>query len=536
LFAKIRPLALLGAVIAAVLFSAAPGHAAAFDEVAWRRLAARDPLEAIEQVRLRLQIDATSGEKVRLYALLGALLADELGDLQGGIDNYRAALAVDPADPHTDDIRYALALALISTGEYPEASKELAFLLARNPNHPYAFSIRATLEDLKGKPADRKAAPLPRESLLPRIAPRVTAETAVKPPEHGPNIRVLLVRERAVTLESDAVLFLYARDASRLGTAGPTLTCRARDGGVDCGAVRSAVLQVIPAKGATLRVNGRAYRGAVVLRYEGGQLTAVNRLPLESYLYGVLPKEVPYDWPLEALKAQAVAARTYAVSRIALAEGAPYDVEDTVLSQVYGGLAAETPGTTRAVDETRDAILTYGGQPIIAYFHSHSGGRTEDPAHVWGARLPYLVSQDDPYSLETGDMRWGAAYALADVRAKLAAEFPALGEVRSLEVSRKNGPRAELVRVIGSRRSVELSANRLRLLLGPAKLKSTAFRMTVDKRQVRFEGTGYGHGVGLSQWGAMAMARGGADYRKILSFYYRGVNIGPRNLPANHGP
>lgn len=507
-----------------------PALAGDFDEAAWRREAARDPLEGIEALRLRLQEPLLTHERARTHALLGALLADELGDLKGGIENYRAALAVDPAGSQSDDVRYALGLALISAHDYAGARKELEFLLQRRPDHPLAFSIRATLADLRTqRPAT--APSLPRETLLPRLAPAAPVETAPAAAA-GRAIRVLVARDYALEITSDATLFVYGADARELGRARERLACRAQGGAVACGELRAPVLQVIPARGRVVGVAGRNYRGAVVLRIEAGRLAAVNRVSLEQYLYGVLPREVPHDWPAEALKAQAVAARTYAVSRIERAAGLAYDLEDTVLSQVYGGYDAERPGTNGAVDATRGEIMRYGGQPIVAYFHSHSGGRTEDPAYVWGARLPYLVSKDDPHSLKSGAMRWSAEFSQADIDRKLAAELP-VGRFKALRVVRRNGSRIELVRVEGERRSLQLSANRLRLLLGPAKLKSTAFTYTQSRAGLRFEGRGYGHGVGMSQWGAMAMAKGGAGYREILSFYYQGVNI--ERFPAEGG-
>lgn len=501
---------------------AANPAAADFDERAWRLAAARDPLEGIEALRLRLQEPLLTHDRARTHALLGALLADELGDLKGGISNYRAAIAVDPVSDQADEVRYALALALISAGDFAGARKELEFLLQRRPDHPLAFSMNATLQDLRSRPQSAPPA-LPRETLLPKLAPAAPVEKAPAPAAER-LIRVLVARDYALEVTSDGSLFLYGADARELGRAKLRVACRAAGGEVACGGVSAPVVQVIPARGRVAGVAGRNYRGALVLRVDGGRLAAINRLSLEQYLYGVLPREVPHDWPAEALKAQAVAARTYAVSRISRATGLAYDLEDTVLSQVYGGFDAERPGTNRAVDATRGEVMRYAGQPIVAYFHSHSGGRTEDPAFVWGARLPYLVSKDDPYSLKTGTMRWSAEFTKAEIDRKLAGELP-VGRFKALRIVRRNGARAELVRVEGERRSLQLSANRLRLLLGPAKLKSTAFTVEQTRAGLRFVGRGYGHGVGLSQWGAMAMAKSGAAYRSILSFYYQGVNI-----------
>ena len=507
--------------------------AAAYDEGAWRALAAQDPFAGIEAMRVRLQGRLSADQRIRGYALLGALLSEELGDLMAGIDAYRAAIAVDPLDPQIADVRYALALGLISLGDYPAACKELALVLALRPDHPASFSIRATLEDLRGKPRlatpvsmlSRAPSSLPKPALLPRMAAPVTAVRSPVTAVVEQTIRVLVRRDYGHAITSDGTLFLFDGAASPLGTAAQKLACQAQEGRVRCDDRSAEVMQVIPAKGRDLILNGQRFRGVLILRVEAGKLLAINRISMEKYLYGVLPREVPFDWPLEALKAQAVAARTYAYSQIGRSGGLAYDVENTVMSQVYGGRGAERASTNDAVDQTRDEILRYQGQIVVAYFHSHSGGRTEDPRNVWGARLPYLVSQTDPHSLQTGAMRWSAVFSRGEVAALLRKELPELGTFQSLKVLSRNGQRVEKVKLIGSRGNVSLSGNRLRLLLGPGKLKSTAFTLQSRGASLTFHGQGYGHGVGLSQWGALAMSKKGVGYQAILNFYYRGVSI-----------
>ncbi len=505
--------------------------AAGFDEQAWRLLTVSDPLQAVDQMRARIQEHSlTPAERARAHVLLGALLGEQLGDLAGGADHYRKALMLEPSSADSADVRYALALLLISSGQYGEARRELAYLLKQMPNHPQAFSIRATLSDLEGRSdrpqAPRPVSPLPEKKLLPGLG---TATPVASPPQTSrePSVRVLVHRAPSLRIASEGSLFLYDASGKLLTRQAPPLHCATAGAGVRCGEHAAAALQIIPARGRHLTLNGKGYRGVLVLHAEAQKLIAVNRLPVERYLYGVLPREVPHDWPIEALKAQAVAARTYAYSQMQRANGLPYDVEATVMSQVYGGLDGEQPATSRAVDETANEILTWNGQSVIAYFHSHSGGRTEDPANVWGASLPYLVSRDDPYSLQGDPMRWQARFHWRDVRARLERAYPHIGRLRGIAVGARAGKRAVKMKLVGTRSSEMISANRLRILLGPAVLKSTAFEMKRNDRQVVFSGTGYGHGVGLSQWGAYAMASAGKGYREILSFYYHGVTIQP---------
>ena len=504
-----------------------------FDEREWRRLAAADPLEAIEIARLRLDGSRSETEQIRIHVLLGTLLGEQLGDLDGGIEHFRKALAVRDSYWEYDEVRYSLALLLISNGEYTEARGLLQRILKNQSDHPQAFSIRATLADISGMPDRQREAPalgsidpLPSKGMSgdkPSPPPSSTRKKA--PGNESPLIRVLLSREKRIAISSTDTLFLYDGPGDTLAQYPERVACRVVEQLVSCGEHTAAVIQVIPSRGSYLSLGGKRYRGAMVLRVEKGRLLAINRLDMESYLYGVLPREVPAGWPANALKAQAVAARTYAYSQLERSNDLPYDVESTVMSQVYGGRDAEHASTNQAVEDTRGEVMLYGSQVVVAYFHSHSGGYTEDPANVWGASLPYLISKEDPFSPKARGMDWEAAYDWSAFEAVLVKAFPHLGNVRGVRILERSGNRVKRLQIVGSSRSVDLSGNRFRLLLDPAKLKSTAFTMKRTGRSIVFEGKGYGHGVGMSQWGAMAMADAGYDYRRILNFYYSGVTM-----------
>lgn len=154
-------------------------------------------------------------------------------------------------------------------------------------------------------------------------------------------------------------------------------------------------VRVLPGAGAPLQLAGKRYRGELRVSVVAGSLQVVNVLGLEAYLVGVVPGEVPKDWPLEALKAQAVAARTYAV--VGLLRGKPYDLYADVRSQVYYGLDAEATSTTAAVKATRGQIVTYEGEPAQTLYFSSSGGATRSAVDIFGNDLPYLVGVDDPW-------------------------------------------------------------------------------------------------------------------------------------------
>jgi stage II sporulation protein D len=263
-------------------------------------------------------------------------------------------------------------------------------------------------------------------------------------------------------------------------------------------------------------------------RTPSGHLTVINELDLEDYLYGVLKAEVDPRWPVEALKAQAVAARTlalYSLNRFA-PEG--YDVRATTESQAYEGVTAEDPRTTAAVDETRGEVMTYQGRPIFAAYHSDSGGYTESSGLVWGGTYPYLKGVSDPYSSGAPNHEWVVRLDLAAFANRLRRSGHLVTNVTEIEVTEATASgRAALVRVAGAHGVLLLKGAELRSILG-AELRSTLFTVRLisnDPPQVEFLGRGYGHGVGLSQWGARGMAEAGRRYREILSYYYSGITF-----------
>ena len=212
-------------------------------------------------------------------------------------------------------------------------------------------------------------------------------------------------------------------------TLGPKLVVALEDGT----RALPGPLVLRPGAGSTLRLDGKAYRGELEVRTDGKKLSVVNRLGLEAYLQGVVPGEMPSDWPAEALKAQAVAARSYALAqRVA---GKSFDVYADVRSQVYGGLAVEKPSTTAAVRDTAGEAVLYEGKPAVTYFYSTSGGRTAGSDEIFEQPRPYLVSVDDPYDTLSPYHRWGpVAVPAAKVRSGL--KVP--GEV--LDVAVAAGP------------------------------------------------------------------------------------------------
>ncbi|MDR3562717.1 MAG: SpoIID/LytB domain-containing protein [Negativicutes bacterium] len=335
-------------------------------------------------------------------------------------------------------------------------------------------------------------------------------------------------------------------------------------------------------------VNNRHYRGAITIHPTQGKtgLTAVDTLPLEEYLYGVIPTEISPAWPVEAMKAQAVASRTYALYSMKKFHDDGYDVNTSTDCQVYKGRDIEDPRSTKAVNDTFGQVILYQGKLIPAFFHSDGGGYTESSENVWGNYEPSLrgvvdYDQKSPHYYwkkemkpqELGDTLRAAGY---DVGTLQAFELSALTKQPVNASDRGVSGRLKTIRIIGSTGSVEVSGAKFRSALG---LDSTLFDIKVvlpteksfnvdivdsygnigtkvfevnvpplpernlitDKPTTRriggrgdetvvFSGYGWGHGLGLSQWGAKAMAEKASDgdttyFKEILKHYYTGVDI-----------
>lgn len=281
---------------------------------------------------------------------------------------------------------------------------------------------------------------------------------------------------------------------------------------------------------------GRRYRGSLEVRREEQGLTAINELPVEEYLYGVVPSEMPASWPAEALKAQAVAARSYALAQLGSYGRYGFDLLATQSSQVYKGYDGENPATTRAVEETLGLIMTCRGLPVDAVFHSSSGGTTENSEDVWKNPVDYLRARPDPADFNDKHYNWKVTYSMDQLINQLNTKDYQLSEVHDLiELERTStGKRVKRLAVKGldvdgnSVLKEVYSANAVRVALG---LKSAFFTMRkeVDQQQkllsVTFEGNGWGHGLGMSQYGALGLAGQGYSYRDILKYYYTGITL-----------
>jgi stage II sporulation protein D len=264
-----------------------------------------------------------------------------------------------------------------------------------------------------------------------------------------------------------------------------------------------------------LRVDGRRYRGALRLLASAGRLLVINVVDLEHYLQGVVPAEMQASWPLEALKAQAVAARTYVLAN--LHPAGAYDVCATSDCQVYRGADAEHPRSDRAVAETSGLVLTFGGTFARTYYHADSGGVIASAGEVWGTPLPYLQAFRDVVA-DGPHRRWDHHLDPLVVARSLATGGYAVGEVRRVRVTAfSESGRAARLEIVGDAGTVVLTGAPLRHQARAWGLRSTRFQMAGD---LVARGEGWGHGVGMSQYGARQLALSGHTFTQILGFYY----------------
>jgi stage II sporulation protein D len=277
----------------------------------------------------------------------------------------------------------------------------------------------------------------------------------------GPTVHVLLLEGRKrLTLASDSPWKVVDAQGVRIKLlpkridVGPRL--------VVSGRALSSPLTFSP--GATpLRVGNASYRGSLRVFSTGKRLQVVNALPLEAYLLGVVGSEMPWYWPAPALQAQAVAARSYTLAELeSEATGRPFDLYDDTRSQVYGGVAAESPAVTAAVQATAHEVVLYGGRVATTYFSSSSGGRTVSAEEAFGKSIPYLVSVDDPYDAFSPYHDWGPV--LVDAR-KAGRELK-VGPLLALEVARDSSGRVVSVAAVGTKGTVQLNGLGVRSALG----------------------------------------------------------------------
>ncbi len=280
-------------------------------------------------------------------------------------------------------------------------------------------------------------------------------------------------------------------------------------------------------------IKGKRYHGKVNLIFLANEILVVNILGIEKYLSSVVGSEMPHKWHIEALKAQAIASRTYALRKKG---NELFDLDSTQNDQVYNGLESSTNTTRRAVRKTRSLVMTYKNKLINALFHSSSGGITENSEDVWTNKYAYLRSVKD-FDQKNPKVKWQKRFSKNELKNL----FPLIGDIQEINIENiSNTGRVKTLKITGDIGSKIISGKEFRR---KTNLRSTLFRLKTFKdfeKQLNNDnfnsssdtfliitGMGSGHGVGMSQWGARYMARRGYKSNQILKHFYKGIDIKP---------
>jgi stage II sporulation protein D len=279
-----------------------------------------------------------------------------------------------------------------------------------------------------------------------------------------------------------------------------------------------------------LKINGKRYRDGVNILRKGTKLTVLNELGLESYLRGTVPKEVNTDWGPECLKAQAVASRTYALKTAGKHSADGFDLCSETHCQVYGGVDSEDPRTNAAIEATRSLVITYKGELAKTFYHAACGGHTENPVNIWdfGEDVPpYLNGRPDKFCAGNPHSYWRVELPEEKIRKSLNDAGFETGKIKDIRIAERTvSGRTKKLKIINYKEDFLITSNKFRMAVDAWAIQSAFFKRVSRKGdKFVFEGKGWGHGVGMCQWGAKGMADKGYDFRKILKFYYPGVEI-----------
>lgn len=400
------------------------------------------------------------------------------------------------------------------------------------------------------------------------------------PPEDTPNmIRVHLFTSKSVTVyPCSGELSVFVQDEENFKSSEPIIF-KAEEDCISFGKYKSDSFKITSPT--YIKIGSNKYRGDIFVVFnKKNSLFVINKLGIEDYLYGVVGSEMPASWNVEALKAQSVAARTYSAVKKKSPRNKYFDLFSTVMDQVYTGCSGESPNVIVAVSETAGEILTYEGNPINCYFYSSCDGKTSPCENVFSSSpVPYLVSRDCPYCMKSD---WSYTITRNELSRLLREKKIINGELYSIKIVKQDeSGRAALVKLITSTGNKIIRGAELRLIIGAGKQKSTKYTISeipLTKAQkiallekvkaeskndipaesvinldseinsilrivnlislpvslntnneefsdsavysFTFEGSGWGHGVGMCQWGAYGLAKNGYTYDKILENYY----------------
>ena len=351
--------------------------------------------------------------------------------------------------------------------------------------------------------------------------------------ENNLKVRVSLVQSApAVTISTDTPFHVFDGDGRLLFKGNQIRNTKVSAGleGIQLGHQTFSRLPVtLDAGDAVLHVDKRTYRNSLKFsKTPSGRLLVINEVGLEDYLRGVVPWEANPKWTQEALKAQAVVSRTYALFKMIENKDESFSVSNDVISQVYGGVTTEKEATNRAIDATRGQILVYQGKIFPAFFHSTCGGHTTRAENAWPIEPhPALRGVTCGFCAESPHYYWKTSVSAQEIqRALKRSGFTVAGIQKISPVDLDESGRARFFMIEYSTGKLKIPSNDFRLLLGPMKFKSVLIQHVMrDGNSFIFQGHGWGHGVGMCQYGAKKMGELGYTYKQILDYYYPGSEM-----------
>lgn len=349
----------------------------------------------------------------------------------------------------------------------------------------------------------------------------------------GVTVRVAIIEDKAsIDLSLKGKYTIRAIDTGKILEEGPNLSGKVTSsaGGILIGgkAIGAAGIKIEAFKDLNIYIDARRFRGDVdIIRKDNGKLLVINNIDLDQYLYGVLYHEVSHRWPAECLKAQAITARTFALEQIRKSKLQPYDLRCDIYSQVYGGRSGEKWSTTHAVDATRGMVLTFNGDIFTAYYHATCAGYTEDASNLWNIDIAPLKGVPCNFCGMSKHYRWTKELPLLQVKAKLIGAGNKIGNISGINILSKNkSGRNEKIEIKDDAgNSTVLTGKDFRQMLGPNEIRSTKFDARINGANLELNGMGWGHGVGMCQWGAYGMSQHGKKCEQILKYYYPGTEI-----------
>ena len=311
----------------------------------------------------------------------------------------------------------------------------------------------------------------------------------------------------------------------KLKDGGKFTVTQLKNGKIKAGSVTAdGEIILKPSANTPLNIAGNAYTGNIIIEPADKGFKIIEDTDIENYLYGVLPYEMHYTWPAEALKAQAVAARTYTLRTAQNPKNADFDLYCDVRDQMYKGSAIVYPPVKEAVDATRGEVLKYDDKLFFAYYHANSGGHTDSlPWQSPDGNIKPLQGAAKCYDEGGAGAKWSHTFTSAEIAA--AAGIKGKADAMSI-TKRASSGRATQLKISTKDGGKRMTCNDFRIAIGSSKLKSCMItKIKKTKHGFLFEGKGYSHGSGMSQEGAKAMAEHGKNYKEILETFYPGSKL-----------